>query len=541
MKKAIAKILVVALCFSALSVGALADNEEQTPEVVALEETEAVVSLAEEDGTVEESAAAADAVTSQDEEESAQESEEISLPQDETPAEEPDSGDEQTEDSAASDPETDAEEASTETEEDGLSTDSAAVTPIDFSGMSNGWNYVGNNWYFVKNGASVCGWIKSGNSWYYMDPSNNGAMVTGWFDVPGDTLFYFDPSGAMQTGWVYTDSAWHYFRSSGRLFTGWLKSGGVWYYLDGEKAGAMATGWYSVPGDTTYYFSSSGAMQTGWVYNDNASAWRYLRSSGRLFTGWLQTGSVWTTKWYYLDPNNGGNMVTGWNYIDGYWYCMNSSGAMKTGWITSGNQKYYLTVTGKMATGWLYTNSSDYYFYTDADEKSNSSLKVGLMATNTVIDGRTVSSSGTASAVSNSVTDKAQYYSSETDNLLVLDRSSSKLYVFTGSTNNWSLSNVWSCAAGSSSTPTPSGTYTVQSKGTYFDSGSARCFWWTQFWGSYCFHSILYYQDGYTPSSASVMNSSVGSNISHGCVRLQTKNAKWVYDNVNSGTTVVVY
>jgi lipoprotein-anchoring transpeptidase ErfK/SrfK len=81
----------------------------------------------------------------------------------------------------------------------------------------------------------------------------------------------------------------------------------------------------------------------------------------------------------------------------------------------------------------------------------------------------------------------------------------------------------------------------VQSKGTYFDSGSARCFWWTQFWGSYCFHSILYYQDGYTPSSASVMNSSVGSNISHGCVRLQTKNAKWVYDNVNSGTTVVVY
>jgi lipoprotein-anchoring transpeptidase ErfK/SrfK len=37
------------------------------------------------------------------------------------------------------------------------------------------------------------------------------------------------------------------------------------------------------------------------------------------------------------------------------------------------------------------------------------------------------------------------------------------------------------------------------------------------------------------------MNSSLGSNISHGCVRLKTSNAKWVYDNVSSGTTVVVY
>ena len=50
------------------------------------------------------------------------------------------------------------------------------------------------------------------------------------------------------------------------------------------------------------------------------------------------------------------------------------------------------------------------------------------------------------------------------------------------------------CAPGKSSTPTKKGRFTVGSKGYYFDSGSARCFYFTQFSGNYLFHSVLYSQ-----------------------------------------------
>ena len=37
------------------------------------------------------------------------------------------------------------------------------------------------------------------------------------------------------------------------------------------------------------------------------------------------------------------------------------------------------------------------------------------------------------------------------------------------------------------------------------------------------------------------MDGRVGIALSHGCVRLKIENAKWIYDNIPSRTTVVVY
>lgn len=92
------------------------------------------------------------------------------------------------------------------------------------------------------------------------------------------------------------------------------------------------------------------------------------------------------------------------------------------------------------------------------------------------------------------------------------------------------------CAPGKASTPTVSGTFTVQGKGYYFDSGSARCYWYTQFYGNYLFHSVLY-----SKYNGSLMDGRVGIPLSHGCVRLQIDNAKWIYDNIPRGTKVVIY
>ena len=75
------------------------------------------------------------------------------------------------------------------------------------------------------------------------------------------------------------------------------------------------------------------------------------------------------------------------------------------------------------------------------------------------------------------------------------------------------------------------------SKGYYFDSGNARCYWYTQFYGDYLFHSVIYNKG----SKTSIQDGRLGMQLSHGCVRLNINNAKWIYDNIPSGTKVVVY
>ena len=52
----------------------------------------------------------------------------------------------------------------------------------------------------------------------------------------------------------------------------------------------------------------------------------------------------------------------------------------------------------------------------------------------------------------------------------------------------------------------------------------------------YFFHSIIYYQGTWD-----IMDASMGYNASHGCVRLYTDNAEWIYNNVPLNTKVVSY
>ena len=131
---------------------------------------------------------------------------------------------------------------------------------------------------------------------------------------------------------------------------------------------------------------------------------------------------------------------------------------------------------------------------------------------------------------------QANQYSSATNYLLMVNGATHKVGVFTGSQNNWTLQYYWDCADGKPSTPTVRGQYTVAVKGNYFDSGEARCFYYTQFYGNYLFHSVLYDR-----KSGALSDGRVGMALSHGCVRLKIENAKWIYDNIPSRTKVVVY
>lgn len=129
----------------------------------------------------------------------------------------------------------------------------------------------------------------------------------------------------------------------------------------------------------------------------------------------------------------------------------------------------------------------------------------------------------------------AQGYSSSTNYLIMVDTTSNYLGIFTGGRGNWTLKDYWICSTGAPNTPTVIGQYTVGAKGYSFGHGYT-CYYYTQFYGDYLIHSVKYYQGTFN-----VLDGRMGVNISEGCVRLPIERAKWIWDNIPTGTKVVTY
>ena len=130
---------------------------------------------------------------------------------------------------------------------------------------------------------------------------------------------------------------------------------------------------------------------------------------------------------------------------------------------------------------------------------------------------------------------KAQAQGSATNWYLAVDVTNHRTMVLKRSGNTWKAAKNWLCSTGAPATPTVLGSYTVGIKGYSFGEGYT-CYYYTQFWGDYLFHSVKYYQGTFN-----IMDGRLGQDISAGCVRLPIKKAKWIYDNIPSGTRVVTY
>lgn len=96
------------------------------------------------------------------------------------------------------------------------------------------------------------------------------------------------------------------------------------------------------------------------------------------------------------------------------------------------------------------------------------------------------------------------------------------------------------CSTGSPGNDTPTGTFTVQSRGESFYSETVKegGYYWTQFHGNYLFHSVPFDKNRQLePEEAA----KIGTPASHGCVRLSIDDAKWIYDNIPRGTAVTIH
>lgn len=126
-------------------------------------------------------------------------------------------------------------------------------------------------------------------------------------------------------------------------------------------------------------------------------------------------------------------------------------------------------------------------------------------------------------------------YPSRTNYAIGVDTVACRVGVFQKINGAWRPVKWYVCAPGLPNSPTRKGVFEVQSRGYSFGSGFT-CYYWTQFSGNYLFHSIKYRQ-----GTRTVMDGTLGRPASHGCVRLDISEAKWIYDNIPRGTRVVSY
>ena len=411
--------------------------------------------------------------------------------------------------------------------EDGIVTVTIAdsvITMTDGSNPKEGLVQIGNTWFYVLDGKVQHGSVVIDGKEHLFDEAT-GRAITGWHVDENGIRRHYDSEGVVQTGWVL-DGSWYYLDENGIALTGWQSNSNkdTYYYLNPET-GAMETGWLNLDGAWYLLDDSTGAMKTGWAYE--GSHWYFMDESGRMQTGWLNRGG----NWYWLDAASGA-MGTGWLNLDGAWYLLDdSTGAMKTGWAYEGSHWYFMDESGRMQTGWL--NRGGNWYWLDAAS--------GAMGTGWIWDGSDwyfCAADGRWISVNVQWYDMfnwAQDYSSSTNYLILVDTQNCRVGIYTGQHGAWSPAQEFICSPGAPSTPTVKGQFTVQDKGYVFGHGYS-CYYYTQFYNDYLFHSVLYNE-----GTRVVQDGRLGQQLSHGCVRLAIDNAKWIYDNVPRGTKVVVW
>lgn len=146
-----------------------------------------------------------------------------------------------------------------------------------------------------------------------------------------------------------------------------------------------------------------------------------------------------------------------------------------------------------------------------------------------------------AYAVNEMLDNVASQTSASSTYLILCSKTYNRLNIYKkDSDGEWERIKSWKCSTGKKKSQSRSGTFYVGSRGFSFDTSGndGTCYYWTQWSGNYLFHSVIYKLHNYNKIK---YGNQLGRNLSHGCVRLDRSNAKWIYQNIPSGTKVKVF
>lgn len=353
--------------------------------------------------------------------------------------------------------------------------------------------------------------------------TNNGGTTTkypdGLNEIEGE-LYYFKNNriDTSYSGLAQYGNEWYYIEN-GKVnwnYTGLAQHGIEWFYVENGKLNWNHSGiveynnqWFYVEkGRLNWNYTGLGQSDNDWYYIVNGRVnWNY--------TGLVQRGN----EWFYV---KGGKLD--WSY---------------TGLVQKGNEWFFVR-NGRL--DWGYTGlacNGEYYFYVKngrLDWSYSGYAQIdGQGEYYEVRNGRLVGGTLTLAKMHG----VANNQDSPTNYIVIVDRAAHRVGVFKGSKYNWADAKYYKCCVGKPSTPTISGTYYIKSRGKYFDTGTkGRCWYFTQINGNYLFHSVIYDRQN---SPKRIIDNSMDAAVSHGCVRLDLENAKWIYDNIPNNTKVIIY
>ena len=131
-----------------------------------------------------------------------------------------------------------------------------------------------------------------------------------------------------------------------------------------------------------------------------------------------------------------------------------------------------------------------------------------------------------------------QGYSSKSKYLIWVNLTYQRVNICEGSQGNWELIRTCLCGSGKPSTPTIKGVFAVTYKQNAWSYGSYYCGPVVRFYSGFAFHSRLEY---WPMGSGRFYDARIGFPISHGCLRMYDDDIWFIYNNIPSGTTVVVH
>lgn len=275
------------------------------------------------------------------------------------------------------------------------------------------------------------------------------------------------------------------------------------YYKNGQKV----TGWNAIDGKL-YYFSKKGKLYTKTGMNAIEDQTYYFSDEHYVLSGVIEVDD----KSYYFQKKGGARYEEpGVSKVDDTYYCIKDDYSLKKGWYRDeDNKRYYFdkkTYAG--LTGWNYVGKYKYYF----NDKGRLVQDVRKKLTKSQKKSYKIKVNRTASCVTVYAKDGLKGYT-----IPVV---------------------AFICSAGKE---TPTGSFTIKDKLRWHEL-MGPC------WGQWCmhltvdilFHSVYYDKDRDNKSLNVNAYNKLGTMASHGCVRMQAGDCKWIYDNCDVGTKVVIY
>ena len=250
------------------------------------------------------------------------------------------------------------------------------------------------------------------------------------------------------------------------------------------------------------------------------------------YTGMVQNEAGW---WYVagglVDFNYNGigsNEAGWWKFTNGQVdFGFNGMAGNAAGWWKFNGGKIDFTFNG------IAPNESGSWYFRGGQLQFGYSGTVQWMGLNCTISGGKLVPVG----VSGAIASRAASANSDTNWLIVTDTNACRTVVFYGQNGCWTAVKNLSCTPGKNSTPTVTGDFKVTGRGKSFGTDTYTCWYYTQFYGDYLFHSVIYNHG----SMSSIQDGRLGMKLSHGCVRLAINEAKWIYDTIPNGTRVRIY